>query len=208
MQPRSTRRKKLSTSILNNAGTGRGRRINLLVLAPALLLTVLALNPLQGQITSPAAGGIRTLTYTDSPGQHPLFVFYQTGETTVPGTLTATLPGAGTYTFQWSRYNPSLPGFAAPFLVETAQASSTASGLDEGGYRVRIFDGTGTDTLLYAWVMLDELGCEVTQTAAGTLPAYMYTCYTVTISGQVAPDTLWYYDPFTHRPEFHAGGTV
>jgi len=149
------------------------------------------------QITSPASDRTDTISYPVSPGSDPLFVFYQTNQGYRPGSLTATLPGGGPFSFEWSRYNPASGGFDPPFATAAGIPSSTVSDLQEGGYRVRIQDGAATDTFLTAWVMLDEMNARVTKDASGNvLPAFS-TCNFLVVIGQVEPDTFRYYDPAT-----------
>lgn len=158
--------------------------------------------PLQGilaQMSSATADHVDTLGYLPgNQARDPLFVFYQTDGVPKPGELTANPPVAGTYNFDWSRYNPALPGFDPVFSSEAGTASSTVSGLDDGGYRVRIWNGTDTDTTFTAWVMLDELRDSVVRTVEGQLPGYLYTCDFIAVAGYVFPDTLVYYDLQSH----------
>ena len=172
----------------------------LLCLWAALYLGFLPLPDLSGQITSTTADHVDTLSYlAGNNARDPLFVFYQQDQILKPGTLTATYPGGGTFNFDWSKYNPSIDGFDPVFSSESGTVSSTVSNLDEGGYRVRIWDGTGTDLTLMSWVMLDHLRDSVAQTPDGMLPGYLYTCDIVAVSGYVFPDTLVYYDLLSHE---------
>ena len=154
-----------------------------------------------GQITSGTANRLDSLDYPDSPGQDPLFVFYQTQGVYTPGSLTATLPGSGSYNFQWSRYNPDIPGFEPIFSPETGTQSSTITDLEEGGYQVRVFDGNGTDTTLLAWVMLDNLIARVDKTEDNKLPSDYYTCEKLAVYGYVTTDTFLYFDPVSHTAD-------
>jgi gliding motility-associated-like protein len=163
-----------------------------------MLFSLLGVN--RGQVSSATANRVDSLSYLNSPGRDPLFVFYQTNRVHKSGGLTATLPGSELYSFEWQMYNPGLPGFDPPFSTDAGVHSSTVSGLQEGGYRVRIFNGTGTDTTLMAWVMLDDFYAEVEKNEEGMLPGYKYTCALLSVSGFVYPDTLVYYDPVFHEP--------
>jgi len=150
------------------------------------------------QVSSGTADYVDTLTYPPgNPAQDPLFVFYQTDGVSKPGSLTATYPGAGPYNFDWSKYNPAINGFDPAFRSETGSVS-TVSNLDDGGYRVRVSDGSGTDVTYLSWVMLDHLRDSVAQTSEGMLPGFLYTCDFVAIGGFVFPDTLVYWDPLSH----------
>jgi gliding motility-associated-like protein len=172
----------------------------LLYMAAGLLFALFFLQESTGQISSATADHVDTLGYL--PGntdRDPLFVFYQQDGVYKPGTLTAVYPGGGSFNFDWSRYNPAINGFDPPFSTETGTVSSTVSDLDEGGYRVRIWDGSGTDITLMSWVFLDHLRDSVAQTPQGNLPGYLYTCDIVALGGYVFPDTLEYYDLLSHE---------
>jgi len=151
-----------------------------------------------GQVTSTTADRMDTVTYPVSPAEDLLFVFYQVNRIAKPGSLTATLPGTESYSFEWSRYNPSINGFDPPFHSDPSSTISTVTGLEEGGYLVRIYDGITVDTTFTAWVMLNDFRAEVEKTEDDLVPSYKYTCVFLVVSGFVTPDTLIYYDPVSH----------
>jgi len=164
------------------------------------ILLLAALLPARTQITSPAADHRDSLGYPMRPEKDPLFVFYQTHGAYRPGSLTAIHPVPGNYDFEWSRYNPALPGFEAPFHSDPGRNASSVSGLEDGGYRVRISDGSTVDTAMVAWVMLDNLVTRTDKNAEGKVRPSNYTCQYLVISGSVTPDTFMYHDPVTHEP--------
>ncbi len=171
----------------------------LLGLVAGLLIALSPLQECMAQISSSTADHLDTLTYlSGNPAEDPLFVFYQIDNIYKPGALTATYPGGGTYNFEWSAYNPAINGFDPAFSSESG-TSSSVSNLDDGGYRVRIWNGTGTDTTMMSWVMLNHFRDSVAQTSEGTLPGYLYTCDIIALGGYVFPDTLVYYDLLTHE---------
>ena len=151
-----------------------------------------------GQITAPTADYTDSLSYSHTEGRDPLFVFYQINGAHRAGSLTATLTDTGSFDFQWSRYNPAISGFDPPFSSETDVHSSNVTELAEGGYRVRIFNGSGTDTTMLAWVMLDHHHAWVHKTAEGNLDPGYYDCTRLALNGYVEPDSLIYYDPTSH----------
>jgi gliding motility-associated-like protein len=168
-------------------------------LAAGLIVALFSLQETVAQITSATADHIDTLSYpAGNPARDPLFVFYQLDGVSKPGSLTASYPGGGDFNFEWSMYNPAINGFDPSFSTDFGTTSSV-NNLDEGGYRVRIWDGGGTDITLMSWVMLDHLRDSVVQTTEGTLPGYLYTCDIVVLAGYVFPDTLVYYDLLTHE---------
>ena len=171
-----------------------------LCMAAGLFITLFSLQDTIAQITSATADHVDTLGYLPgNTARDPLFVFYQQDGVFTPGSLTAAYPGGGTFNFDWSKYNPAINGFDPAFSSESGTTSSTVNNLDEGGYRVRIWDGSSTDITLMSWVMLDNLRDSVAQTSEGTLPGYLYTCDIIALGGYVFPDTLVYYDLISHE---------
>jgi len=169
-------------------------------LLTGLILCLFSLQVSQGQISSASADWVDSLSYEESPHKDPLFIFHQTYQANIPGELSATLPGSGTYNFDWSKYNPELSGFDPPFSLETGVSSSSVTDLDDGGYQVRIWDGMDTDTVMTAWVQLDNFLIEVEKDGNNMLPGYKYTCDFLVISGFVTPDTINYYDLISNNP--------
>jgi gliding motility-associated-like protein len=165
---------------------------------PGLLLLAVCTGPAAGQITSAAANYRDSLSYPVDPGRDPLFVFYQPPGQERTGSLAATLPGSGSYDFEWSRYNPVLPGYDLPFRTEAGVTSSAVTGLEEGGYRVRIHNGTGTDTTLRAWVLINHLRATTDKTEEGHLADKWRDCDRLALNGFVDRDSLIYYDPSSH----------
>ena len=77
---------------------------------------------------------------------------------------------------------------SASFIkTDSTVNSSISTGLDEGGYKVRITDGGGYDTSLVAWIFLDKPFSE------GKIQNF--TCDYVALSGNAAIDTFYYKDP-------------
>ena len=172
----------------------------ILGLATGLILSLFSIQDTKAQISSGAADHVDTLSYLPgNTAEDLLFVFYQENQVSNPGSLTASHPVSGSYTFEWSRYNPVLNGFDPAFSTESGTSSSSVSDLDEGGYRVRISNGTGTDTTFMSWVMLDAFRDSVAQTSEGTLPEFLYTCDFVGLAGYVFSDTMVYYDTLSHQ---------
>ena len=125
-----------------------------------LILSLCYFNITWAQITSSTADRIDTISYNNSPGEDPLFVFYQINRVHKSGSLSATLPGTDNYNFEWSKYNPTINGFEPPFSSDVSVTSSNVSDLDEGGYRVRIWDGITTDTSILT-SLANDYGYEV-----------------------------------------------
>ncbi|HPP91494.1 MAG TPA: gliding motility-associated C-terminal domain-containing protein [Bacteroidales bacterium] len=145
------------------------------------------------QISSPSASAVRYTQYPSLPGvKHPVFIFCNsTGN--VKGVLEAVSPGGtGPFTFTWHRWDVAAKDFSIFIKADANVLSSSLTGLDEGGYRVRITDGGGYDTSLVAWVHLDRPYAEA--------KLQNFTCDYVALSGKVAIDTFYYYDPVNGLP--------
>jgi gliding motility-associated-like protein len=161
-----------------------------------MIFALSSISPVVAQVSSPAADHVDTLSYP--PGntdRDPLFVFYQTDGVPKQGTLSARYPGPGNFNFEWRRYNPGTGAFDPAFSSDVGTTSSSVSNLEEGGYRVRVWNGAGIDTTMMSWVFLNHLSSYIEQTDEGLLPGYRYTCDYVSLAGYVFPDTLVYYDP-------------
>jgi PKD repeat protein len=158
----------------------------------SVIILLLSVLPAAGQITAPGASATRTTLY---PGgytpNHQVFIFCSDGTTTAM--LNADSPG-GTppFTFEWNRWNTSGGGFTLPVKTDAGVATSSASGLTEGGYSVRITNGGGYDTTLIAWVHM----------AMPTAQASLLDrrCDWVALRGVAASDTFYYYQPVTAVP--------
>lgn len=172
-----------------------------MVLALTLGLALVTGGTVAAQITSPQADAVKQLTYPVHDATDPLFAFYQEHETYRPGSLTAGLPGTGPFDFVWTQYDPDTDGFTIPVQSDIGVETSTISGLDEGGFRVQISNGTGIDTSFLAWVMLDNLVVWTEKDDEGKLESFRSGCSDgnyVIIAGGVEVDTFYYYDPVSH----------
>jgi gliding motility-associated-like protein len=142
---------------------------------------------LSGQLTAPGSNTVRYTQYPSSPTvRDPVFVFCgSTGNTT--GTLTAVSPGGtGPFTFTWYRWNEVSRGFTQLILTESGVLSSSATNLEEGGYRVSI-SGPGYNTSLTGWIFIDR--------PRSTAALQNRTCEYVALTGTAAVDTFFYSDP-------------
>lgn len=151
------------------------------------------------QIVSASADAIRPVSYIAFPEVHNAYFFYSPDGTDRKGSLTVNAPDPGSYDFEWSLYNPSTDGWNPPFLISSG-ISSTVSGLEEGGYKVRVFNGIGFDTVYYAWVFIDQLSALIEKTADGKVKPFKYTCDFLVLNASVQSDVFTYYDLQTHEP--------
>jgi len=169
------------------------------VLLATLILSSSAINNAAGQINSATADHVDSLAYSQKEGKDPFFIFYQNNQISKAGELTASLPEGGNYSFEWSLYNPDLPGFDTPFFSESGKQTSTVSDLESGGYQVRIFNGSGTDTTMIAWILLDNLTAWIHKTEDGSFDPTYRDCARLALAGWVEEDTLLYYDPVSNQ---------
>ena len=176
-------------------------KIWLFSIAPFLLAA-----DLSAQITAPAANFVKHISYKSYTGNDSLFVFYEQPGQQVNGSLVATGPGAGSYTFEWSEYDSLSASYGSVFQTDNNTTQSTASNLGGGGYKVRIYNGAGTDTSFLAWVLIDDLRTSIEKTPSGNVLPYKYTCDFLVMSGSVRPDTFYIYDPVTQQPIQTANG--
>ncbi len=143
---------------------------------------------LQAQITAPGSSAVRMTDYPVTPRHDPVYIFCTAGASD-RGTLTATSPGGtAPFTFTWTQYDQAGGIFSIPVKTE-AGVTSTASNLPEGGYRIRITDGGGYSTELFAWVSLDK--------PVANAALLNFTCEYVALEGTAAADHFDYYDPST-----------
>jgi len=155
-------------------------------LAFIIILLPLAL---QAQITAPGSSTVRMTNYPATAKQDPVFIFC-VADAAATGTLVAASPGGtAPFTFVWTGYDQAAGGFTIPVKTESG-VTSTAAGLAEGGYWVRITDGGGYSTDLYAWVNLDR--------PVSVAALLNFTCDYVALDGTKATDNFVYYDPSTN----------
>jgi gliding motility-associated-like protein len=167
-----------------------------------LLIIAMAASTAVGQITSPQADAVRTLSYTTDTLESNLFVFYQSDGNYHPGSLTATGPADGSFDFVWTKYDPVDDGFTIPVAAESSVTSSTINDLNDGGYRVQVSNGVDVDTSFIAWVMLNDLVVYTEKTANGELESFRSGCSDgnyIIVAGGVDLDTFYYYDPVSHE---------
>ena len=153
---------------------------------------------LNGQIHAPTADFAKKLTYISYTGNDSVFVFYNAPGLPKKGSLTAIPAVAGNYNFEWSKYNPSINGFDPVFLTQNNLSQSVAANLEEGGYKVRISNGSGVDVSFTSWVYLNELRAEVEKDNLGNLKPFKYTCSIIQLDGLAFIDIFYYYDFLTH----------
>jgi gliding motility-associated-like protein len=117
----------------------------------------------------------------------PVFI-YCNNSGTQKGTIQAVSPGGtGPFNFSWSKWNDITKSFDIPVKTDLSVLNSTAPGIDEGGYKVRVTDGGGYDISLTGWVFIDK--------PLADAKLQNFTCDYVALSGKAAIDTFYYRDP-------------
>ncbi len=156
----------------------------LLLVFPAGILYVGAQITSSGYSTIVVGG--YDVEYPDTVLKDNIYVFCNQN-----GSLSASLPGAGSQLgFDWSRYDSLTGEYGAPFRSDSG-GSSTAENLESGGYRVRISDGEDIDTVFRAWVFVNSPLAGVDEEAT------VSRCEALDLFGTVEIDTFRYYDPVT-----------
>lgn len=141
-----------------------------------------------GQISAPGSSALRYTSYVSGGPNHPVFIFCNS--TGADPALEAVSPGGtGPFTFAWYSWNNVDMAFNIPVKTEANVYVSVASSLAEGGYMVRITDGTGYDISLISWVYLDNPLSEVSLQQS--------LCNQVTLRGRAFIDTFYYADVVT-----------
>ncbi|MBN1387782.1 MAG: gliding motility-associated C-terminal domain-containing protein [Bacteroidales bacterium] len=153
-------------------------KITIIFLASALIANA--------QITAPGSSSTRYTDYITTGNNDPVFIFcHSDGYTSA--TLNASSPGGtGPFDFIWTRWNELSSDFSISIDQQLGVMDSQITGLEEGGYRVEISDGSGYDTVLTAWVHIDK-----PVSVAGLRD---FKCNYVALSGYAAIDTFYYAD--------------
>lgn len=154
------------------------------VLTAALLFSATVL----GQLSAPGMNAVRYTSYSSPSGvKDPVFIFCNSSGTQ-KGTLVAVSPGGtGPYNFSWYKWNNTSKDFSVFVRSDNGVLSSTLTGLDEGGYRVSISDGSGYTAILTGWIFLDR--------PYSLAKLQNRTCEYVALSGTAAVDTFFYSNP-------------
>lgn len=167
------------------------------------MIILLSSQNLKGQLISGSADFVMPLSYKTHPAIDQLFVFYQKNEVFHPGELSASGPINGTFDFYWTKYDAESEGFSIALKNESNVETSTISGLNDGGYKVHISNGTDIDTSFIGWVMLDNFRVWTIKDDLGHVPYGESACPEglnwIRVSGGVEiDDDFFYFDLQTH----------
>lgn len=149
------------------------------------LLIIIFLLPAicEAQLSAPGMSAVRYTSYPSAPSvKDPVFIYCNTAGSP-KGSLTATSPsGSAPFNYAWFRWSDATKSFSIPVKTDNGVTSSSAVGLDDGGYRV-IISG-GFDTTLTAWIFIDK--------PFSSAALQNRTCDYVALKGQAAADTFYY----------------
>ncbi len=148
---------------------------------------------LSAQLTAPGSIAARKTVYPSAPGtKDPVFIYCNPAGIQ-KGTLNAVSPGGtAPFDYSWYKWSDATKSFSILIKNETGVATSSSTGLDEGGYRVIISNGGGYSASLTGWVFLDK------PYAIARLENN--TCDYVALNGTAAVDTFFYKDPGSGNP--------
>jgi gliding motility-associated-like protein len=149
-----------------------------------------------GQIYSDDADISDTIRYPVFDGVDPCYIYNvpEDYSGTVTGSLRAVPPG-GTpgWDFEWRQYDTILGDFGAPILIESGVPESEVMGLRSGGYSCRI-RSSDLDTVLRAWIFINDPDVVVEKDSEGKIKWSRYTCDYIQLNGILLPDTMKYWD--------------
>ena len=156
-----------------------------------LILFLFPVGELFSQITGNGHTAVDSARYpSDTLGlrRDPVFIWCGTDDPSVKGSLTALPPGgAAGWDFTWLMFDPATFAYDSVVKSESGVSQSTATGLNSGGYAVRIRDAASLDTLLYAWVLVDTPHVEIA--------IIDNRCKRLSFSRDIAVTPLNFYDP-------------
>jgi PKD repeat protein len=129
---------------------------------------------------------VRYTLYPSAPAvRDPVFI-YCNSSGTQKGALTAFCnKGKAPYTYSWYSWSDITKSFSVLVKTEPGVATSSASGLDEGGYRVVV--SGGYDTSFVGWIFIDK--------PYSLAELQNRTCDYVALKGKAALDTFYYRNP-------------
>jgi gliding motility-associated-like protein len=153
---------------------------------PALFFIILFIcfwpSKLQSQIVSTGHAAFEETEFQGASFNEKIYIYSVSG-----GSLTASFDEvSGDLNFEWSVYNPGIPGYEDPFATEQGSVSNVTN-LSDGGYQVRIRNGEDLDTLFRAWVFINN--------PSASLEVVRHDCTVIDLRGVVNVETYSYYDP-------------
>jgi gliding motility-associated-like protein len=150
-----------------------------------LIIAVFFTAVASAQLSAPGMSAVRHTLAND-----PVFI-YCNSTGTQNGTLTALSPkGTGPFNFSWYKWSDITKSFSIFLKSDPGVVTSTAAGIDEGGYKA-IISG-GYDTSLVGWIFIDK--------PVASAELRNRTCDYVALKGKAVVDTFYYRNLSTGIP--------
>ncbi len=122
--------------------------------------------------------------YPDTTHRDNIYIFCHES-----GNLSASLADVpGELTFEWFQYDSLQNTFVSYSGPETG-SSSSVNGLGNGGYRARITNGDGLDTLFMAWIFINN--------PSASANVVRHDCQVIDLLGEVVAEDFIYFNPLT-----------
>lgn len=153
---------------------------------------IISLLPLisMAQLTAPGVNAIRFTDYTSASGIRDQIFIFCSSSGTQNGAILANSPGGTSpFNYSWYKWSDITRSFSIFLRTDASVISSTSTGLEQGGYEVRVTDGFGYDTNLVSWIFIDKPVAEA--------KLQNFTCDYVALSGKAATDPFYYKNPAT-----------
>ncbi|MCF8380888.1 MAG: gliding motility-associated C-terminal domain-containing protein [Bacteroidales bacterium] len=147
------------------------------------------------QISSPNADNLILTKYTDiGQNNDPIFVYYSPPGTVKTPNLIARAPENHAFTFEWYMFDSLALNWN--LIVSTPGVTeSSLTPVENGGYKVRAFDGISIDTTFHAWIFINHLEVNVLSNSSDQLVFGKYFCGKLILDATIKVDPFWYYNP-------------
>ena len=149
------------------------------------------------QISAPGADYLFFTKYSDTTQvNHNIYTYYSPPGESITANLRASGPDLASYSFEWSKFD-SLALDWNLIMSEDNVTTSQLANLDEGGYKLRLFDSISVDTTYYAWVFINTFEVNVLSDSEDHLIFGKYFCGKLILDASIDVDNFWYYNPVT-----------
>lgn len=146
---------------------------------------------LAAQISAPGSSAVSSTAYLTPGAEDPVFIWCGSSLAT-PVLVANPTGGSAPFNFIWYGWNSTTSGFTDLLLTVNGEESSELVNPEEGGYQVHISDGAGYDTVMSAWVYINNPVSRISLQQA--------LCNQVTLRGVSQSDTYYYFDKNSGDP--------